>query len=372
MKNVLAPLTGYTVAVTAQRRADELAALLERRGARTVVAPTLRIVPLPDDEALRAATVELIREAPDVIVATTGIGFRGWLEAAEGWGMGDDLLRVMAGARILCRGPKALGAVRAAGLTEEWTAPSETGTEVVEYLKGRGVGGQRVAIQLHGDPAEDFIHTVRDGGGAAVPVPVYRWTLPTDITPVQRLVDAICARRIDAVTFTSAPAANALLRIAGDQAADMLEALRAPAEDNGVLPVAVGPVTAAPLVRLGVDVVQPQRARLGALVRTVASALPKRSRRLMLATGHRIELRGHMVLLDDEPYQLPPAPMAVIRALASADGKVLSRAELLGHLPRGADGHAVEMAVTRLRDAVNLRSCVETVIKRGYRLNLET
>nr|BFF23974.1 hypothetical protein GCM10025732_19390 [Glycomyces mayteni] len=63
--------------------------------------------------------------------------------------------------------------------------------------------------------------------------------------------------------------------------------------------------------------------------------------------------------------------MAVIRALASANGKVLSRAELLGHLPRGADGHAVEMAVTRLRDAVRLRSCVETVIKRGYRLNLE-
>lgn len=367
----LAPLTGYTVAVTAQRRADELATLLERRGARTVVAPTLRIVPLPDDEALRAATVELIREAPDLVVATTGIGFRGWLEAAEGWGMGEDLLEVLESSKILCRGPKALGAVRAAGLIEEWTAPSETGDEVVQLLKEQGVNGQRVAIQLHGDPAEDFIRTVREGGGAAVPVPVYRWTLPTDITPVQRLVDAICARRVDAVTFTSAPAANALLRIAGDQAADMLEALRAPAEDNGVLPVAVGPVTAAPLTRLGVDSVQPHRARLGALVRTVASALPKRSRRLQLATGHSMELRGHMVLLDGEPYQLPPAPMAVIRALASAEGRVLSRAELLGHLPRGADGHAVEMAVTRLRDAVSLRSCVETVIKRGYRLNLE-
>ncbi|WP_100448322.1 uroporphyrinogen-III synthase [Glycomyces xiaoerkulensis] len=368
----LAPLTGYTVAVTAQRRAEELSALLERRGARTVIAPTLRIVPLPDDEALRAATVELIREAPDVIVATTGIGFRGWLEAAEGWGMGGDLLEAMRRAEILCRGPKALGAVRAAGLTERWTAPSETGDEVVEYLRERGVAGQRVAIQLHGDPAEDFIRTVRSGGGAAVPVPVYRWTLPTDITPVQRLVDAVCARRIDAVTFTSAPAANALLRIAGDQAADLMEALRAPAEDSGVLPVAVGPVTAAPLTRLGVDAVQPERARLGSLVRTVAADLPKRSRRVRLATGHRMELRGHMVLLDDEPYQLPPAPMAVIRALAVAEGKVLSRAELLRHLPRGADGHAVEMAVTRLRDAVNLRSCVETVIKRGYRLNLDT
>lgn len=368
---MLAPLTGYTVAVTAQRRADELAALLRRRGARTVVAPTLRIVPLPDDGALRAATEELIGEPPDVIVATTGIGFRGWLKAAEGWGLGEDLLRAMGDAAVLCRGPKAVGAVREAGLTEEWTAPSETGAEVVEHLQERGLDGRRVAIQLHGDPAEDFVRAVRAGGGAAVPVPVYRWTLPTDLTPARRLVEAVCARDVDAVTFTSAPAASALLRIAGDREASMLEAFRAPAEDHGVLAVAVGPVTAAPLTSLGVDVAQPQRARIGSMVRAVASALPKRSREIVLATGHRIELRGHMVLLDDEPYRLPPEPMALIRALASADGEALSRAELLGHLPRGADGHAVETAVAHLRDAVNLRSCIETA-EGGYRLALES
>lgn len=366
-----APLTGYTVAVTAQRRSEELAALLERKGARTIVAPTLRIVSLPDDHALRAATIELVSDPPDVTVATTGIGFRGWLEAADGWGMGESLLAALSGGRLLCRGPKALGAVRAAGLREDWSAPSEVGTEVVQYLKTHGVAGKRVAVQLHGDPSEDFIDVIRGGGGVAIPVPVYRWTLPTDITPVQRLVDAICARRIDAVTFTSAPAVNALLRIAGDQAADLLEALRAPAAEGGVLPVAVGPVTAAPLERLDVPTLRPDRARLGAMARTVAAQLPRRAHQLKLASGHSMELRGHMVLVDNEAFSLPPAPMAVVRALASANGRVLSRAELLGHLPRGADGHAVEMAVTRLREAVNLRSVVQTVIKRGYRLNLD-
>ena len=39
-------LAGFTVGVTADRRRDELAALLERRGARVVLAPALRIVPL--------------------------------------------------------------------------------------------------------------------------------------------------------------------------------------------------------------------------------------------------------------------------------------------------------------------------------------
>ncbi len=50
------PLAGYTVAVTAARRREELGALLDRRGARVVYAPAIRIVPLADDTELVAAT----------------------------------------------------------------------------------------------------------------------------------------------------------------------------------------------------------------------------------------------------------------------------------------------------------------------------
>ena len=45
------PLAGYTVAVTAARRKEELGALLDRRGARVIYAPAIRIVPLPDTPA---------------------------------------------------------------------------------------------------------------------------------------------------------------------------------------------------------------------------------------------------------------------------------------------------------------------------------
>ncbi|MBX6357877.1 MAG: hypothetical protein IRZ05_18735, partial [Micromonosporaceae bacterium] len=53
---IVSELAGFTVGVTADRRRDELAVLLERRGARVVIAPALRIVPLADDAELRAAT----------------------------------------------------------------------------------------------------------------------------------------------------------------------------------------------------------------------------------------------------------------------------------------------------------------------------
>ena len=45
-----APLTGFRVAVTSARRADELSALLRRRGATVTSAAAIQMVPLPDDD----------------------------------------------------------------------------------------------------------------------------------------------------------------------------------------------------------------------------------------------------------------------------------------------------------------------------------
>ena len=66
------PLTGCVVAVTADRRRDDLASLLRRRGAKVIETPTLRLVPLDDDVALRNATNECLIVQLDYAVATTG------------------------------------------------------------------------------------------------------------------------------------------------------------------------------------------------------------------------------------------------------------------------------------------------------------
>ncbi|MET8546524.1 uroporphyrinogen-III synthase, partial [Kitasatospora sp. NPDC004799] len=104
------PLTGYTVGVTAARRREELTALLTRRGAQVVEAPVLRILPLADDLALREATERCLAGPLDYVVATTGVGWRGWMSAAEGWGRGAVLAEACRGAVVLSRGPKATGA----------------------------------------------------------------------------------------------------------------------------------------------------------------------------------------------------------------------------------------------------------------------
>ncbi|MER6030590.1 uroporphyrinogen-III synthase [Streptomyces sp. NPDC001851] len=364
----LGPLAGFTVGVTAARRADELGALLQRRGAAILHAPALRIVPLADDGELLAATKEIIDQVPDVVVATTAIGFRGWVEAADGWGLGEQLLGRLRGAELLARGPKVKGAIRAVGLTEEWSPSSESLAEVLDRLLAEGVDGRRIAVQLHGEPLPGFVESLRAGGAEVVPVPVYRWMPPEDIAPLDRLLDAAVSRSLDALTFTSAPAAASLLERAEARGLlpDLLSALV-----HDVLPACVGPVTAVPLQAHGVDTVQPERFRLGPLVQVLCQELPARARALPVA-GHRVEIRGHAVLVDGALKPVPPAGMSLLRALSRRPGWVVPRADLLRALPgAGRDEHAVETAMARLRTALGAPKLIQTVVKRGYRLALD-
>ncbi|MFF6910257.1 uroporphyrinogen-III synthase [Streptomyces sp. NPDC012389] len=362
------PLAGFTVGVTAARRAEELTALLKRRGAAVQHAPALRIVPVADDGELLEATKELIDHAPDVVVATTAIGFRGWLEAADGWGIGGVLLERLRGAELLARGPKAKGAVRAAGLTEAWSPGSESMAEVLERLLGEGVAGRRIALQLHGEPLPGFIESLQAAGAEVVGVPVYRWMPPQDIAPLDRMLDATTARALDAVTFTSAPAAASFLGRA--EARGLLPEILGALRDD-VLAACVGPVTALPLQVRGIPTVQPERFRLGPLVQLVCAQLPTTARVLPIA-GHRVEIRGHAVLVDDELRAVPPAGMALLHTLARRPGWVVARADLLRALPgSGTDEHAVETAMARLRSALGAARLIQTVVKRGYRLSLD-
>jgi uroporphyrinogen-III synthase len=362
-------LSGFTVGVTATRRREEFGALLERRGARVVSAPAIRLVPLSEDSDLLAATRLSLDGPVDDVVITTGVGFRGWMAAAEGWGLSADLADHLTRARLLTRGPKARGAVRAAGLNDHWTPATESCEEVKQYLLAQDLRGRRIAVQQHGEPLTEFVEALREAGAEVIEIPVYRWLPYRDPSPLRRLITQTLSGAVDAVAFTSAPAVHAML---GAARAEGLEDQLLAAFGDRVVAACVGPVTAGPLVTRGVPTLQPDRSRLGALARALARHLPEHGVTRLVAGGHRLEIRGHAVVVDGELRPLPPAPMAVLKRLADKPGNVISRTDLRtvlpGSLSRDSAEHAVEMAITRLRRALGPAGIVETVVKRGYRL----
>jgi uroporphyrinogen-III synthase len=134
----------------------------------------------------------------------------------------------------------------------------------------------------------------------------------------------------------------------------------------------VGPVTAGPFQEEGIPVIQPGRARLGALVREIVEQVPLRHGVPLPVAGHALEVRGQAVVVDGELVPLTSASMALLRELPARPGHVVSRTRLLKITPGdGGGGHAVEVAVGRLRTALGDPRIIQTVVKRGYRLAYE-
>lgn len=375
---VRAPLTGYRVAVTSANRADELSTLLRRYGATVRAAPAIVLASPPDDDELRRQTKALIDSPPDILIATTAIGFRDWVAAASGWGLGDALLAALSEARIVSRGPKTTGALRAAGLVEKWSPKSDSLREILYYLIESGLesalAGRRVAVQMHGatnhwDPVPELLDDLRAAGAELVPIRAYRWRATPLGGEFDQLVIQVAYQRFDAVTFTSAPAVVATLARATELGitAELLAALSC-----SVRAMCVGPVAAGPLNRLGVPTSSPQRTRLGALARHIADELPGLPFGTVRAAGHRIEIQHNCARVDGAIRSLSAVAMATLRALAKHPGAVVARDDLLRALPGNNNNtHAVETAVLRLRSALGDKAIVETIVKRGYRLAVD-
>ncbi|GAA1723502.1 uroporphyrinogen-III synthase [Brachybacterium phenoliresistens] len=262
-------LTGRRIVIAVDRRADELAAALARHGAEVERAPALCMLPHVDDPELLERTRDLIADPPQLLVVTTGVGLRGWFEAASEAGLDGPLRAALAGARILARGPKARGALVQAGLRADWIADSETAAEIAEHLAGEDLSGCRAAVQHHGSGADGLDEVLVGLGADVVSLTIYRWGPPRDPDAVRRSTVRAGRGLIDAVVFTSAPGAACWLETAEQEGA--LPGIVEHAGTGRLVLAVVGPVTAGPFVERGLPVLAPERNRLGALVREVVS-----------------------------------------------------------------------------------------------------
>jgi uroporphyrinogen-III synthase len=365
-------LLGSLVGITADRRADEQAELLERRGATVLHAPTIRTRPLVGDERLDHAIDVLIAEPPDAVVVTTALGLRSWIAAAESRGLGAELLAALAASRLLVRGAKAVGAAVTAALEVEWSAPGARASEVVDHLAVEAAGGRslRLAVQLDGDPDTPLPQRLRDLGHTVIEVPVYQWTMPDDPAPALRLVDLVADGGVDAVTFTSGPSLRNFFALAHDagRTAEVLAAV------NGgqVRAVCVGPVAAEQARALGVHApVVPVHMRLGAMVQ--AYVLDRADASVAVAIGaSTLVLQGRAAVLDQlDPVALTDRERGVLGVLTRRPGAVVSKATLRREVWAGedVDDHTVEVTIARLRRRLGpAGGAVETVVRRGYRL----
>ncbi|WP_309108548.1 uroporphyrinogen-III synthase [Arthrobacter sp.] len=361
------PLEGFRIGVTSHRRSQDLIEALERRGAEVLHAPALKIAPVQEDFRLIDDTRAIIAAKPDLCIATTAYGMRRWCEAADSFGIGDELLDTLAACRMFVRGPKARGAVRAAGLADVGISSDETTATLVDMLLAEGVRGKTVAVQLHGYTDVRQLERLRMSGATVLTVTPYRWVKPEGEDKLPRLIEAACSGNLDVLTFTSAPAVDALWSTAHEMGLykQLIEALK-----TTVTTAVVGPVTAQPLIDAGLSPLVPERFRMGALIRLVVEHLALNHVRRLDTRSGNVELRGRSLRINGEQVEMAPAPLLLLRALLGAGGAVLSRDSLSELLELRGSVHALDMTVSRLRSSLPDGRLVETVVKRGYRIRV--
>ena len=137
------PLDGVRVAILEHRYPAQLTQLLERQGARVLSCPLLEETPVEDVEAAKRFMALCESGAADYVVFFTGVGV-------------DFLLRAvpkpeaLARPRILARGPKAVNALKRAGVRIDLVADAPTTEGIVATLSREALEGKTVLVQLYG------------------------------------------------------------------------------------------------------------------------------------------------------------------------------------------------------------------------------
>ncbi len=195
--------------MTAARKAREQIEMFQRRGADTMWAPALSLVPSMIDQR------ELRRTTQAVAVPTCGsvsgdnrhrhqLLVRLRRLVGTGSRLGPNRLR----RRGAGSGTKVGRCTGWAWSAVDWSPQSECFADVLAYLSRRDLSGKRIVLQEHGQSLDHAAQVLRERGAEVVVASIYRVDGPESPARLDELLDLVVAHALDALTFTSAPAAH--------------------------------------------------------------------------------------------------------------------------------------------------------------------
>jgi len=240
-------LTGRVIAIAETRELDLLAGLLERRGARVLRYPLVRIVDASDPAPVLAWSRRVAAGGCDDLIVLTGEGLQRLLACIERHepALTGAFVAALGRVRTITRGPKPGRALRALGLRADLAADPPTTAGVIETLRRIDLAGRRVGVQLYGDdPNPPLIEFLQAAGATVLPVAPYAYAEGASESAVHELLSRLAAGEIDALAFTSKAQVERLFRAAEPAA------VRAALAATHI--AAIGPVVAAALAAHGI------------------------------------------------------------------------------------------------------------------------
>jgi uroporphyrinogen III methyltransferase / synthase len=235
-------LEGRRIVITrAREQAADLARALEAHGAAVVVAPVIRIEPLPQLGPLRAALAGL--SAYRWVVFTSQNAVQIVFDRLLAWGLGP---RAFASTPVAAIGTATGEALAKRGVVPALVPDEFVGEALAEALAAHGtLAGSRVLIPSAEDARDALATGLKQHGAVVEVVPVYR-TVRAD-TDLTVLAAELVGGEVDAVTFTASSTVRAFVDLVGRRAAT----------SGRFAAVVIGPVTGRTARELGLaDVIE--------------------------------------------------------------------------------------------------------------------
>lgn len=263
---------GLTVAAFESRMAAEITRLIERHGGNPLVTPALREIPLDDNSAALKFGVKLTTERVDLLILLTGVGTTALFDLLKTRYPWSSIVAALKQTALVARGPKPVAALKAFGLQPTLTVPEpNTWVEVVSTLdEYRPVKGLRVAVQEYGTSNPDLLEALKQRGAEVFQVPIYRWTLPEDLSLLRQVLDEIIGGKVPVLLITNAAQIDHVMEVLGKDG--KLEPFRAALKKMVV--ASIGP-TASERLRhheWPIDL-EPSHAKMGVLVKEASEQI---------------------------------------------------------------------------------------------------
>jgi uroporphyrinogen-III synthase len=257
--------TRPVVALLESRMQSELARLVERHGGAPLSVPAVAEAGQTPADSIHPLLTDMIAGRYEVVLFMTGVAVSFLFELAERVGRRSELVTSLRRMTTVCRGPKPTAALRGFGVPPTLTAREPfTSAELIDALSDLEVTGTAVLLFHHGERSETLAETLLARRADLHEFWLYRWQMPEDTGPLERLVRRIAARDIDALAITCQIQFRHLIEIAGRI---QLERELVSALNDRIVVGAVGPTCRAILEAHGVqpDVV-PEHPKMGPLV----------------------------------------------------------------------------------------------------------
>ncbi|HEX5482636.1 MAG TPA: uroporphyrinogen decarboxylase [Terriglobia bacterium] len=267
---------GLEVAAFESRNAKEIASLISRHGGVPRVAPSMREIPLSENNAAFEFASELLEGRLHAVIFMTGVGATTLLAVLESRYSRDGILQGLSQTTVVARGPKAVRALRDFGVAGILPVPEpntwhEILRELDERPRGVELNGSRIAIQEYGAANDALIAELKRRGVEVLRVPVYRWALPEDTAPLEETVEALAEGRVPVVVFTNGVQVDHVMQIAARKGLQK----RLPAALKASIVCSVGPTCTEALLQHGIQVdIEPEHHKMGILIHEAARRAP--------------------------------------------------------------------------------------------------